>query len=171
MIYRKLGEIQLNLLKYNLTTESDLSTVLSAVQKECCLQELTCWFNIIEDSLILKIKPWDKESLDINVRIPREKYDDYDGLKLQVLQNTFLIHDETTSIESEKVNDSDGEDIVLEENEMPKPIEKVKEILEDKNIPTTRRNIAIELGMHDLSSEAMNASREYLKQFSAEEII
>ncbi|MDO5849274.1 MAG: hypothetical protein Q4P18_07065 [Methanobrevibacter sp.] len=167
VVYRKLAEIQRNLPNYDIDEETPLNVVLSILKNECFEKELSLWFNIIEDALILKVKSWNNEYGELNVRIPTKDENDYEELKLQVLRNTFLIY----KSEVPSVNATQKECIEMKEDETPRTIEKMKEILEDKGIPTTRRNIALELGKHDISSDAMTASREFLKQFSTQEII
>lgn len=114
-IYKKIAEIQQNLLKNQFKTKNGfhstyipLPEMLPPILKECFEKELTLYFTSTTEHLILKLMSWTgKEEFSCRVRLPdltREEKDEgkkITYLKRYLLMNTFMILEESVDSDDE----------------------------------------------------------------------
>lgn len=167
----KLHEVQKNLMgkKFESLT---LDHILPIIFRECHEQNMTFWFNFLEDACVLNLRDIRHENYELNIRYAYEnapsnieKINEY---KLIVLINTFLITSDPIDIvasSAKKEETNKHEDKPIQESNIvpPSAIRVAMEECEKNNEPITRKNLESKLNLKAMSQDKMRQCIAYLR--------
>lgn len=158
--------------------EISLYTLLPIIFEECCKENLTFWFNFIEDSCVLNLRDTRFDNYELNIRqnmgILREMGVELSSIKLQVLLNAFLIVPKEIQIKdvasSENKNNT-GKETVKEDNKSimesdlvpPTPIRIAIEECEKNNEPINRKNLESKLNLKQMNQDKRRQCIAFLR--------
>ncbi len=170
---KKLAGVQKSLMSETLPDDS-LDGLISLIFKACMREDLTFWFNVLENTVVLNLRDIGHENYELNIR---QYYDmseeiDLDELKKLVLINTFLITKESTVMEgneasSENITD-DGAHVISGDKPVPKHIRNAISTIESKGIPVTVEAIRNHLPLGQMSTSSRIECNSYLKRMEAQ---
>ena len=168
---QKLQNVQSSLMGMELDF-LDFPRLLSIIFEECRKENLTFWFNFIDDTCILNLRDTQHENYELNIRYLYEGmtlFDDgnvLDKIKLYVLQNTFLLTENSVEGFQEKkvAASSESIDILAGDKPVPKHISKAIETIQAKGIPVTIEAIRNHLPLNEMSTSSRIECNRYLKE-------
>ena len=174
LMAKKLAVIQSNLMGTKFE-DTSLQTLLPIIFKECLEQNLTFWFNFIEDYCVLNLRDINQENNELNIRQYMGNIADVElaDIKRQVLINAFLITPNLITIssaekEEERVETHKKE--AVEEKPIqdssivpPSPIRIAIAGCEKDGEPVTKKNIESRLNLKGMSQDKRRQCIAYLK--------
>lgn len=173
---KKLCNVQIELMgrKFDSVT---LDTILPIIFKECLKQNMTFWFNFLEDACVLNLRDVEHENYELNIRqyyqaLPIQQ-SDMENYKLQVLLNAFLITPGENPIENASSATTNNEERHSEET-VDKPIQESNlvppsavrvaiELCEKNNEPVTRKNVENKLNLGQMSQDKRRQCIAFLR--------
>ena len=169
---KKLCRVQQRLMSTEIT-DTSLEELLPLIFNECLRENMTFWFNFIENAVVLNLRDVQHENNELNIRQYYSTIPSDGGrkeLKRDVLINAFLI---TTKSHSSKDNDASSadkkeEDLKQEQIPMtdavpPTSIRTVIEMLEKEGKPVNRKTIGENLQLNKMSTDNRRRCIAYLK--------
>ena len=176
---KKLCNVQIELMgrKFDSVT---LDTILPIIFKECLKQNMTFWFNFLEDACVLNLRDVEHENYELNIRqyyqtatIPNSGHV-MENYKLQVLLNAFLITPGENPIENTSSATTNKKDETHQEETVDKPIQESNlvppsavrvaiELCEKNNEPITRKNIENKLNLGQMSQDKRRQCIAFLR--------
>lgn len=167
----KLHEVQKNLMgkKFESLT---LDHILPLIFKECNKQNMTFWFNFLEEACVLNLRDTRHENYELNIRyayenapINIEKINKY---KLILLINTFLITSNpidvvASSAKKEKTNKQENKPIQESNLVPPRAIRAAMDTIKGRGDKVTKKAIEHELQLDKMSIDNRRQCIAYLK--------
>jgi len=146
-----------------------LDSLLPIIFKECLKENLTFWFNYVENSLVLNLRDIRFENYELNIRYhyqPTNNDESIDDVKLQLLMNTFLITKDNVSVSNVASSKKQEEETLIISGDKPVPphIRKAIDKIQSKGIPVTREAIQNHLPLGKMSTSARLECNKYLKE-------
>ena len=174
-MYKKLQCVQAALMEETIEDYS-LQSLLPLIFKRCYEENLTFWFNFLEDAIVLNLRDVSHESLQLNIRYSYKNVpDDYskdsiETYKIILLQNAFLLTDNPVGLINITSSESKEEGKIVPEKPIkestavpPTSVRTVMDMLEKNNEPVTRSNIQKYLQLDKMSSDNRRRCIAYLK--------
>ena len=169
---KKLCKVQKRLMEVKIE-EFTLENLLPLIFQECLKENLTFWFNFIEDAAVLNIRDIEHENYELNIRnaypeIPI-KSDVIDSIKINLLINSFLLTGKPHEIDGDVASSADNKIVkhdqpIKQSNAVPPTsIRTVIDMLEKNGEPVTRKTIQEYLQMDKMSTDNRRRCIAYLK--------
>lgn len=166
----KLARVQKRLMELTINDDS-LDGLIPLIFKECLKEDLTFWFNFLENEVVLNLRDIGHENYELNIRQYHGNTDDWDSLKKMVLTNTFLITkkpvllNEDGNASSEKtLHGDEGNTIISSDQPVPKHVRDAITRIQDKGIPVTPETIRNHLPTGQMSTSEVMKCNKYLKE-------
>ena len=167
---QKLQSVQVKLMKEEIT-DSSLSYILPLIYQKCHEENLTFWFNFLEDACVLNLRDVSHQNNELNIRyaypsIPLDmKHLNY--FKEMVLMNTFLLTTAPVQFHKKSEDSSAKQESykpIKESNLVPPTsIRTVIDMLEKTGEPVTKKSIEKYLQMDKMSTDNRRKCIAYLK--------
>ena len=168
---QKLNKVQKRLMGMTIN-DVDINTLIPLIFEECQKENITFWFNFIEDSLVLNLRDIEHENYELNIRyyIPEYKnmpgYESIERAKQELLINAFLITPK--SLPNIASSDNTKEDTLLSSGKpIPPHIREAIKTIEGKGIPVSVEAIHNHLPLGEMSTSARLECNSYLKEMEA----
>lgn len=172
-MYKKLQCVQSALMEETIEDYS-LQSLLPLIFKYCSDNNITFWFNFIEDHAVLNLRDVSQENMELNIRysfrggpvldVTRAE-DTLEFIKVTVLKNAFLLTD--NPVKSIEITSSDDvapeEPIIKSETVPPTSIRTVIDMLQKNGEPVNKRSIQKYLQLDKMSSDNRSKCIAYLK--------
>lgn len=174
---RKLSRVQEILMGMEFE-DTDLHTILPIIFKECRKENMTFWFNFIENSCVLNLRDTKRDNYELNIRqyIGNSENNDFASIKRQVLCNAFLLTVKAHPIKTAEntpnmgaiakaVKEQQKRDAKILESTIvpPSAIRVAMEECEKQNEPINRKNIENKLNLKSMSQDKRRQCIAYLK--------
>ena len=173
-MYKKLQCVQAALMEETIE-EYSLQSLLPLIFKYCTMNNLTFWFNFIEDHVVLNLRDFTQESMELNIRysfkaapVPTGGVNDsmLELIKVNLLKNAFLLTDKPVK-NCIEITSSDNvapeEPILKSESVPPTSIRTVIDMLQKNGEPVNKRSIQKYLQLDKMSTENRSKCIAYLK--------
>lgn len=163
---RKLCNVQIRLMEIEIKDIS-FNSLLPLIFKECLKENLTFYFNFIENHCVLNLRDVEHENYELNIRVYYTNNSTFEELKLQALINAFLITsgEYEIGLSSEDASSATDETLLISgDKPTPKHISKAIDTLNAKGVPITPESIKNHLPLHDMSVNSRLECNKYLKQ-------
>lgn len=163
---QKLARVQEDLMGETIQDYS-LEFLLPLIFKACLKENLTFWFNFLENECVLNLRDIGHENYELNIR---QYYtsEDIDSIKIQVLKNTFLLTDNSYRLKNDNASSAkkgdEPVDIISGDKPVPKHIRTAIETIKAKGIPVTPDAINNHLPTGQMSPSQLIECNRYLKQ-------
>lgn len=169
---QKLQRVQVALMEEEISS-TQLNFLLPLIFKKCLEENMTFWFNFLEDACVLNLRDVEHENTELNIRyaystmpIDENKIDYY---KETLLINAFLITKSSVNINVASSENTEDETQILNSDEvMPKSIRKAIEKIQKKGIPVTPEAIRNHLPLSKMSTSNRIECNRYLKKMMEE---
>lgn len=180
---KKLQRVQIALMEEEISS-TQLNVLLPLIFKKCIKENMTFWFNFLEDACVLNLRDVEHENTELNIRyaypggystmpIDENKISYY---KETLLINAFLITKKPVEFKLNMDNvtiassaTSEDETQILDSDElMPKSIRKAIEKIQKKGIPVTPEAIRNHLQLSKMSTSSRIECNRYLKKMEGE---
>ena len=168
---KKLQKVQLDLMQMEISKIS-YDVLLPLIFKKCYENNLTFWFNFLEDAAVLNLRDVEHENYELNIRhhyanAPLSQ-ENIDAIKLNLLVNAFLVTTAKEVIdmpmkENPELNKAQEKPIKESNLVPPTSIRTVIDMLEKNGEPVTRQSIQQYLQMDKMSSDNRRRCIAYLK--------
>ena len=166
---QKLQNVQVSLMAEEIT-EFGLSDLLQLIYQKCYEENLTFWFNFLEDSCVLNLRDVEHENTELNIRyaypsIPLDM-EHINYFKEMILRNAFLLtsNSVTISMPNDKaVAEEEPEKITMTDDVPPASIRAVMDMLEKNGEPINKKSIQQYLQLGRMSTENRRKCIAYLK--------
>ena len=166
---QKLQRVQVSLMAEEITDYS-LSSLLQVIYQKCYEENLTFWFNFLEDACVLNLRDVEHENTELNIRyaypsIPLDM-EHINYFKEMILRNAFLLTSSPVVISMPKdvcAAEEEPEKISMTDDVPPKQIRTVIEMLQKNNEPVNKRSIQQYLQLGKLETEDRRKCIRYLK--------
>lgn len=145
---QKLNKVQVRLMSRDIE-EYTLQSLIPLIFKECLEENLTFWFNVYENEVVLNLRDTGHENYELNIRHYIGKIVDADKVKISLLKNTFLLTSEAHSLNEASSNtlknneDEVNNTLISSEKLPPTPINKAIAQIQNKGLsinPSTIKN-------------------------------
>lgn len=168
---QKLQRVQVALMEEEISS-TQLNILLPLIFKKCLEENMTFWFNFLEDACVLNLRDVEHENTELNIRYAYQHipFDDekQSYYKESLLINTFLITKETITVASSAPKEDETQ--LLDSDEvMPKSIRKAIEKIQKKGIPVTPEAIRNHLPLSKMSTSNRIECNRYLKKMEGGE--
>ena len=180
---KKLSKVQTALMQEEIS-ETSYDVLLPLIFKKCYENNLTFWFNFMEDSAVLNLRDVEHENYELNIRhyyanAPLSQ-ENIDAIKLNLLVNAFLVINRKVVIDlpvKSEVNENQKkgkktqpkkevkhEKPIKQSNAVPPTsIRTVIDMLEKNGEPVTRKSIQKYLQLDKMSTDNRRRCIAYLK--------
>lgn len=181
---RKLACVQESLMGMEFE-DTNLHTILPIIFNECQKQNMTFWFNFIENACVLNLRDTSHENYELNIRqyIGNDENTDLVSIKRQVLCNAFLLTVKSYTIETsrksedsvkeghiakalkESSNDVKKEEGKIQESNIvpPSSIRIAIDECEKQGEPVTRKNVESKLNLKGMNQIKRRQCIAYLR--------
>lgn len=177
---QKLQRVQIALMEEEISS-TQLHILLPIVFKKCLKENITFWFNFLEDSCVLNLRDVEHENMELNIRYA---YSDVPSeAKMEVYKEMLLINAFLITRSSEKINeiassattkkqktrkDETRNKPIQESNLVPPSAIKVAiELCEKNNEEITKKNIEKKLDLGQMSQDKKRRCIAYLRSMGA----
>lgn len=167
LLIQRLCNVQKNLMSKTIEDNS-LNNLLSLIFQECLKENMTFYFNFLENQAVLNLCDLDKEHNELHFRLAYSddcKVSD-NTLKIFLLENTFLL----TPSGHEVSSDNPEEETVKPEKPIqesnlvpPRAIRAAMEVIEKRGETPTKNLIEKELQLDKMSTDNRRQCIAYLK--------
>ena len=170
IMVRKLARVQESLMGMEFE-DTNLHTILPIIFNECRKQNMTFWFNFIENACVLNLRDTSHENYELNIRqyMGNDENADLVSIKRQVLCNAFLLTVNSYIIDTVKievpVREGDQEEGKIQESTIvpPSPIRIAIEECEKQGEPISRKNVESKLNLKGMKQDKRRQCIAYLK--------
>lgn len=167
---RKLCNVQKSLMGKSFEDLS-LQTILPIIFEECLKENLTFWFNFIEDSCVLNLRDTRFDNYELNIRqyIGNIKFSDINDIKAEVLLNAFLIVPHEHNVASSQTEENTITETVkeepIEESNMvpPSAIRVAIEECKQNGEPINKKNLESKLNLKGMNHDKRRQCIAYLR--------
>lgn len=166
LLIQRLCNVQKNLMSKTIEDNS-LNNLLSLIFQECLKENMTFYFNFLENQAVLNLCDLDKEHNELHFRLAYSddcKVSD-NTLKIFLLENTFLL-----TPGHEVSSDNPEEETVKPEKPIqesnlvpPSSIRAAIEECEKQGEPITRKNLESKLNLKSMSKDKRRQCIAYLR--------
>lgn len=169
---QKLQKVQVKLMQEKIS-ETSLDVLLPLIFQKCLEENLTFWFNFMEDAIVLNLRDVANENYELNIRYayhpvpPISNPGDIEAYKVNVLLNAFLIttdsHVDNVASSAPQKEES-NEKPIKESNLVPPPAIRVAiDELEKVGMEITRKNVGDQLNLKQMSQDKRRQCIAYLR--------
>ena len=168
---KKLQKVQLDLMQMEISKIS-YDVLLPLIFKKCYENNLTFWFNFLEDAAVLNLRDVEHENYELNIRhhyanAPLSQ-ENIDAVKLNLLVNAFLVTTAKEVIDmpmKENPEPNKVQEKPIKESNLvpPTSIRTVIDMLEKNGEQVTRKSIQEYLQMDKMSTDNRRRCIAYLK--------
>jgi len=169
---KKLCKVQQSLMGKTFEWKS-LQKMLPIIFKECLNENMTFWFNFLEDAAVLNLRDIEHENYELNIRYAYSTIptlaEHIEDVKINLLHNAFLISPgeiifkiNPPTIEVGK-KDDDQQPIKMTNAVPPTSIRTVIDMLEKNGEPVTKKSIEKYLQLDKMSSDNRRRCIAYLR--------
>ena len=169
LLIQRLCNVQRNLMSKDIEDNS-LNNLLHLIFEECIKENMTFYFNFIENQVVLNLCDLLKEHNELHFRLSYSQDDmiSDNTLKIFLLENAFLLtssgYDVASSVKQEPLDETP---ILSSDEVMPKSIRKAVEKIQQKGIPVTPEAIRNHLPLGQMSTQNRIECNRYLKMMEA----
>lgn len=160
---RKICNVQIRLMEIEIKDIS-FNSLLPLIFKECLKENLTFYFNFIENHCVLNLRDVEHENYELNIRVYYTNNLTFEELKRQALINAFLITTGKSEMELSSKDASSAKPIISGDKPTPTHISKAIETLNAKGVPITVESIRNHLPLGQMGTSARLECNKYLKQ-------
>lgn len=155
--------------------DMSLDSLITLIFEKCSEENLTFWFNFIDNHCVLNLRDIKHENYELNIRQYYETIEDIDSIKLQVLVNAFnLTADELTLENNENSSALQKEEtpegsasIISGEKIIPKPIRNAIDKIQAKGVEVNKSSIRAHVPWTQLSNDQRIKCTNYLNEMGA----
>ena len=174
LLIQRLCNVQKNLMSKNIEDNS-LNNLLQLIFKECIKENMTFYFNFLENQVVLNLCDLDKEHNELHFRLSYSdecKVSD-NTLKIFLLENTFLLTPSGCDVASSEDIPEEKETVkkekpIQESNIVPpSAIRVAMEECEKQGEPVTRKNVENKLNLKSMSQDKRRQCIAYLRDMEA----
>lgn len=167
---QKLARVQKNLMMCEIQDYS-LDSLINLIFKKCSEENLTFWFNFYEHEVVLNLRDISHENYELNIRQYYDTLDDIEKVKLQVLDNAFLLTEDKETLENNDASSAETRETQLigSTKITPKPIRKAIETIQSKGVPVTKEGIRNHVSWGQLSTDQRIKCTNYLEEMGDSE--
>ena len=169
---KRLQQVQLDLMQDEIS-ETSYDVLLPLIFKKCYKNNLTFWFNFLEDSAVLNLRDVEHENYELNIRhyyanAPLSQ-ENIDAIKLNLLVNAFLITNKKVEIDLPKKVVEENVEVkhekpIKQSNAVPPTsIRTVIDMLEKNGEPVTKKSIQQYLQLDKMSTDNRRRCIAYLR--------
>jgi len=178
---KRLQKVQLDLMQEEIS-ETSYDVLLPLIFKKCYENNLTFWFNFLEDAAVLNLRDVEHENYELNIRhyyanAPLSQ-ENIDAIKLNLLVNAFLVINRKVVIDlpvksevpqnqmdkTQPKKEVKHEKPIKQSNAVPPTsIRTVIDMLEKNGEPVTRKSIQKYLQLDKMSTDNRRRCIAYLK--------
>ena len=178
---KRLQKVQLDLMQEEIS-ETSYDVLLPLIFKKCYENNLTFWFNFLEDAAVLNLRDVEHENYELNIRhyyanAPLSQ-ENIDAIKLNLLVNAFLVINRKVVIDLPVKNEGPQNQMdktqpkkevkhekpIKQSNAVPPTsIRTVIDMLEKNGEPVTRKSIQKYLQLDKMSTDNRRRCIAYLK--------
>lgn len=167
----KLSQVQQELM--GTEVPEDFDDLIAIVFNKCNENDLTFWFSIIEDDIILNLRDINHANYELNIRMSMDRYGDasMDKVKRELLTNAFLLTN-SSNLKSEEVAPEDKGEIELDiittdDKTIPPHARNAIDTLNKKGVPVTINSIRNHIPFSQISNDQRIKCNRFLKQLEA----
>lgn len=171
LMAQKLQKVQIELMQEEIS-ETSLDVLLPLIFQKCLEENLTFWFNFLEDAIVLNLRDVANENYELNIRyayhsIPTTA-NEIEAYKVNVLLNAFLITTQSHVASSAPQKEEHSEKPIKESNQVPPSAIRVAiDELEKAGMEITRKNVEGQLNLKQMSQDKRRQCIAYLRDMEA----
>ncbi|MBQ6350245.1 MAG: hypothetical protein IJI42_04885 [Methanobrevibacter sp.] len=168
---KKLQRVQVALMEEKISS-TQLQVLLPLIFKKCLKENMTFWFNFLEDACVLNLRDVEHENTELNIRyaypsVPLGEKG-LDKFKETLLVNAFLITKSSVKVNVASSAREEETRIIDSDEVMPASIRKAIEKIQKKGIPVTVDTIRNHLQLSKMSTSNRIECNRYLKKMEEE---
>ena len=167
----KLSQVQKELM--DIAAPENFDDLIEIIFQKCNDNELTFWFSIIEDSIILNLRDINHANYELNIRMNMDRYADasMEKVKRELLTNAFLLTN-SSNLKSEEVTIEDKREMELDiittdDKTIPPHARNAIDTLNKKGVPVTINSIRNHIPFSQISNDQRIKCNRFLKQLEA----
>lgn len=153
--------------------DMSLDSLITLIFEKCSEENLTFWFNFIDNHCVLNLRDIKHENYELNIRQYYETIEDIDSIKLQVLVNAFNLTGDELTLENNEDSSALQEEetpdnkIISGDKVIPKPINEAIKKIKAKGVEVNKKSIRAHVQWNQLSTDQRIKCTNYLENMGA----